>query len=198
MQEIISCPSCKKKLQVPEGLLGQDVQCPTCGATFTARVNGQAPAPAPAPDRYSDRPRDRWADDDRDRDRDRDRDDDRDWDRDRRRGGYDRERRRDLMPHRGGAVLTLGIISIVATTTLSCMFGIGALVGLILGIVAWTMGNTDMTEIRAGRMDPDGESSTNAGRICGIIGTILSGLAVVGVCLYFGFIFVMMASGSMR
>jgi hypothetical protein len=46
--------------------------------------------------------------------------------------------------------------------------------------MAWTMGSGDLREIRAGRMDPRGESNTNAGRICGIIGTILSALACCG------------------
>jgi len=71
-----------------------------------------------------------------------------------------RRRRRDLAPHRGSTILTLGILSLVVC-------------GVILGPIAWAMGTTDMAEIRAGRMDPDGEGTTNAGRICGIIGTFL-------------------------
>jgi hypothetical protein len=35
------------------------------------------------------------------------------------------------------------------------------------------MGNNDMQQIEAGMMDPTGKSITNAGKICGIIGTIL-------------------------
>ena len=35
------------------------------------------------------------------------------------------------------------------------------------------MGNNDMQAIRAGRMDPEGESNTNIGRILGMVGTIL-------------------------
>jgi hypothetical protein len=35
--------------------------------------------------------------------------------------------------------------------------------------------------MRAGRMDPSGESTTNAGRICGIIGVVL---ACVGVAIW--------------
>jgi hypothetical protein len=42
------------------------------------------------------------------------------------------------------------------------------------------MGNNDLAEMRAGRMDPEGEGLTNAGRICGIIGTIL--MVVAGCC----------------
>jgi len=39
--------------------------------------------------------------------------------------------------------------------------------------MAWVMGNTDLREMRAGRMDREGEQTTNAGRICGMIGSIL-------------------------
>jgi hypothetical protein len=178
MQEIINCPSCKKKLQVPEGLIGQDVQCPTCGATFTARVG--SPVPTVSPDRYSESPKDRWEEDrDRDRDRGRDRDDDY-----RRRDYEDRGTRRDLMPHRGSAVLTIGIISIVG-----CF--ICPIISVIMGPIAWTMGNTDTKEIRTGRMDPDGEGTTTAGKICGIVGTVLGLIFVLGMCAYFGLIAMM-------
>ena len=59
--------------------------------------------------------------------------------------------------------------------TLILIFGILGLVGICwpLGIVAWVMGNGDLKEMDAGAMDPSGRSMTNAGRICGIIGTIL-------------------------
>jgi hypothetical protein len=67
-------------------------------------------------------------------------------------------------PHRGGLVLTFGILGIVC-----CM---------PLGIAAWVMGASDLSEIRAGRMDPDGESMTRVGMILGIVSV---GLAVLGV-----------------
>ena len=35
------------------------------------------------------------------------------------------------------------------------------------------MGNNDLQQIDAGQMDPTGKGITNAGKICGIIGTIL-------------------------
>ena len=62
-------------------------------------------------------------------------------------------------PHRGALILTFGILSIV------CCFP--------FGIAAWIMGNNDMQQIEAGMMDPSGKGITNAGKICGIIGTIL-------------------------
>ena len=61
------------------------------------------------------------------------------------------------------------------------IFGILGLVGICwpLGIVAWVMGNGDLKEMDAGAMDPSGRSMTNAGRICGMIGTILLIIGVV-------------------
>ena len=40
MPDIVQCPFCPRRLQVPAELLGQQVQCPSCGQTFTA---GAAP-----------------------------------------------------------------------------------------------------------------------------------------------------------
>lgn len=72
-----------------------------------------------------------------------------------------------VAPHRGGLILTLGILGIVICA--------------ICGIVAWVMGNADMRAIRAGQMDPAGEGLTQAGRILGMIATILM---IVGVCIW--------------
>ena len=66
-------------------------------------------------------------------------------------------------PHRGTMILTFGILGI------ACCFP--------FGIAAWIMGNTDLPQIEAGMMDPSGKGTTNAGRICGIIGTIV---AIIG------------------
>jgi hypothetical protein len=70
-----------------------------------------------------------------------------------------------LSPHRGGLILTLGILGIV------CCF--------ICGIIAWVMGNNDMREIDAGRMDPSGRGLTQAGKICGMVGVILAIIWIV-------------------
>ena len=71
-----------------------------------------------------------------------------------------------LKPHRGGVVLTLGILGLV--------------ICFICGIIAWVMGKNDLREIDAGTMDPTGRGLTNAGRICGMISVILAcaGLAI--------------------
>ncbi len=64
-----------------------------------------------------------------------------------------------LKPHRGGVVLTLGILGIA--------------ICFICGIIAWVMGKNDLREIDAGTMDPSGRGLTNAGKICGIVGIVL-------------------------
>ncbi|OHE77902.1 MAG: hypothetical protein A2107_05480 [Verrucomicrobia bacterium GWF2_62_7] len=64
-----------------------------------------------------------------------------------------------MKPHRATLILVLGILSLVLCAP--------------LGIAAWIMGNADLKEMDAGTMDPVGRSNTSAGRICGIIGTVL-------------------------
>jgi len=75
-------------------------------------------------------------------------------------------------PHRGGAILALGIIGIFPC--------------FICGIIAWVLGNDDLRQMRAGIMDRSGDGMTQAGRICGIIGTIFGVL---------GFLWVLVAVG---
>ena len=69
---------------------------------------------------------------------------------------------------------------------------IGLLGGLAIpfGIIAWIMGNSDLAEIRAGRMDPEGEGLTQAGRIMGMISVILTIVAVLSVFGFFGCIMI--------
>ena len=44
--------------------------------------------------------------------------------------------------------------------------------GIIFGAIAWVMGKSDLEQMRAGTMDPAGESMTTVGRILGIIGLV--------------------------
>jgi hypothetical protein len=76
-----------------------------------------------------------------------------------------------MKPHRGTLILVLGILSLVAC-------------GIFTGVPAWIMGNNDLKAMAAGTMDPSGRSLTNAGRICGMICTILSILAVALVIVF--------------
>src|SRR5438105_13643672 len=155
MPEIINCPQCECKLRVPDELLGRGVKCPTCGVTFTA----PAAAVVALAGTEEQAPVEGHEDDSR---------------RTSAAGVPDQfpaqeyqeapwpshRQRVDLQPSRGTLILVLGILSIVL-----CGF---------LGPVAWIMGSNDLKEIRAGRMDPEGEGTTNGGRICGIIGTFLN------------------------
>jgi hypothetical protein len=61
----------------------------------------------------------------------------------------------NLAPHRGGLILAFGLI--------------GFLLCLPFGIAAWVMGNNDLREMAAGRMDRAGEGLTQAGKIIGIV-----------------------------
>jgi|GEM_PF-335644 len=251
---IIDCPSCSRKLRVPDDLLGKQVKCPTCSYTFQASAAAESapsssatppltprpatplnleldapgdatqptqeyPAPpGPAEERNEEKV---WSPTpdvpatpssgpqpaklsqeatqlvpcpgcdkliDRDVARcpycgavpeDYDEDDDRPWE------ARDFRGRRDAEPHRGALILTLGIISIVLVA-ISC-----GPIGLPLGIAAWVMGQKDLRKMRENVMDDEGMGLTQAGWICGIIGTILDSLCSLGLLVYFGFIFTM-------
>ena len=80
-----------------------------------------------------------------------------------------------MKPHRGTLILVLGILSLI-------------LCGIFAAIPAWIMGSNDLKEMDAGMMDPSGRSLTNAGRILGMISTILNILAVL-------LVFMLMALG---
>jgi predicted Zn finger-like uncharacterized protein len=179
----VDCPSCNRKLRVPDDLQGKKVKCPTCGTTFTAGASAapppaeeeERPAPAPVtprrpapPDEYDEEPPGREGDDE-DRPR-------------------PRRSRASMQPHRGPLVLILGILSLV--------LGLATGFGWVLGPVAWILGNNDLKEMRAGRMDPEGEGQTNAGRICGIISTVLFGLTMLCVCGIFALMLIGAIAGS--
>jgi hypothetical protein len=170
MNDIIACPSCQRKVSIPVEFFGKQVQCPECRQTFLAQDPSadayQPGAPAPRAETAAPRPaQDAWDDADVGAPR-----------RSRRRFGddyYDDDDvglRRPTMPHRGGAVLTLGILSLV-------------ICGPICGPIAWIMGHTDLQQIRSGYMDRSGEGITQAGMILGMIGTILSAFGLALWCL---------------
>jgi hypothetical protein len=79
-----------------------------------------------------------------------------------------------MKPHRGTLVLVLGILGLVVCAPLA--------------IAAWVMGSGDLKQMDAGTMDPAGRGTTNAGKICGIVGTILLilGIVIFGILFAFG------------
>ncbi|HKW31033.1 MAG TPA: hypothetical protein VJT54_17045 [Verrucomicrobiae bacterium] len=70
-----------------------------------------------------------------------------------------------MKPHRGTLILVFGILGLVVCAPLA--------------IAAWIMGSGDLKQMDAGTMDPSGRGNTQAGKICGIIGTIL---LIIGIC----------------
>jgi hypothetical protein len=207
MASSIQCPACKRKLNVPETLLGKRVKCPSCGEGFQASPTPPEPAGpkkakppltesiAPAlkppakpsaskgiedePDaeteyEYEDesekkpvarrRPRD---DDEKPRPaRRRRNDDDDDDDED------DYSIRRRGRPHRGGLILTLGILSLFVWCC--------PIAGWIVGGIVLNMANKDLAEMATRRMDDSGRGITMAGKICAIVGLVLATVNVVG------------------
>lgn len=165
-----TCPKCSQKLRVPDDLVGQSVKCPQCGHIFTAQLEGGGGAatstPKPAPTEIGDIMQPPA------RPR---------WEEGPSSGPA---RSRPLEPHRGSLILVLGILSIL---------GIGS---PITGIVAWVLGNSDLAKMRQGLMDREGESTTNAGRILGIISTVLFTLSFLACCCYLGIIGVLAGAAN--
>ena len=82
-----------------------------------------------------------------------------------------------LLRPRGSAILVLGVLSLVLCN--------------VLGPVAWVMGNEELRRINTGQVDPMTRNSATAGRLLGIISTVL---LLVG--LTFGVGLVLLHSGS--
>jgi DNA-directed RNA polymerase subunit RPC12/RpoP len=77
-------------------------------------------------------------------------------------------------PHRGGIVLTLGILSLVVCGP--------------LGLIAWYLGAQDLDKMRHGVMDNSGYGVTQAGYILGIIGTMFT-----VICCFFGILWAILS-----
>ncbi len=80
--------------------------------------------------------------------------------------------RQRVEPHRGTLILIFGILGLVFC--------------FLFGVAAWVMGDRDLALMRRGQMDRSGHDLTNAGRICGMIASILAmiglGFALVALC----------------
>ena len=70
-------------------------------------------------------------------------------------------------------------------TTILVLGIIGIVLCQILGPIAWVMGNNELAAIDAGRRAPENRGTANAGRILGIIGTVLLALSIIAVILLF-------------
>ncbi len=144
-----TCSGCSKTLRVPDEHLGKQARCPQCQTLNLIQPNSDPVAMASAGD-FSE-PVQQF-------------------------GVAEKQPLREnpyqatsvapagrmyQMPHRGGLILTLGILGLVCN------------VFCIPSIMAWVMGRSDLAKIRAGMMDREGEGLTQAGMIMGIIATCL-------------------------
>lgn len=196
MPIVVECPSCGQKLKVPDNLAGKKVRCSKCQGAFTAAAPEAAPPPPPVEEENpftTDEPANEEYDERPARRSKRRRDDD----------DYDREVSGGGAPGRGGMVMTFGIISVVLFVValvggfggsfIFPLFGLCApvltIIGLVLGIMAWLMGSSDLKKIKAGTISTTAKGQTQGGFICGIVGTILNSLILlcgcIGVILFF-------------
>ncbi len=194
MPTFIACPSCQRRLRVPDALLDQRVQCPSCAHLFdatpppanasppgsTAEAVPQLPEAELLPPAADHRAACPTCGQSLRRDAVRcphcgvefDEDDEAEE-------NFPPAVRHDWEPHRGTAVLVLGILSLASIP--ACF-----LLGLPLGIAAWVMGQRDLHKMRTNVMDPRGLAATQAGWICGIIGTLLDCLFLLVCLVLFG------------
>jgi len=85
-----------------------------------------------------------------------------------------------LRSHRGGTVLALGILGLLAGLSVSRLglLGLPALIlAITFGVLAWRKGSEDLKAMNAGQVDASGRSLTQLGRDFGIA-SCLVGLAV--------------------
>lgn len=82
---------------------------------------------------------------------------------------YQPARNQYYTAHRGGLILTLGIMALVCN------------IMLLPGILAWVLGSADLKQMKTGRMDPSGQGITTAGMVLGIIGT---SFVILGILFY--------------
>jgi len=75
-----------------------------------------------------------------------------------------------MKPHRGAVILAFGIL--------------GLAVCQLFGIAAWVIADADLKEMNRGYMDPGGRDLTQAGRILGIVSTVLLAISLVVVILF--------------
>lgn len=85
-----------------------------------------------------------------------------------------------LRAHRGGTIITLGIL--------------GLTVWFVFGLIAWLLANEDLKQMEQGSMDQSGRALAEAGRTCGIIALGLGVLRTSMIMLLLLFYVVMIAA----
>ena len=71
-------------------------------------------------------------------------------------------------------------------TTILVLGILGLVICGVLAPIAWVMGNRELEAIDSGRRPPENRGTANAGKILGIIGTVLLGIGIGLVILFFG------------
>lgn len=167
-----TCPGCNATLQFDDSQANMQGVCPGCGANFTIPITGQpqrgnpyAPVGRTTTHGYATQdnvphPGNPYA-----------------AGQALSRSGYG-TLSSGVAPHRGGVVLTLGIVGLSLGVFGLCIFVFGA-IGWICCLIAWILGYFDLRAMRLGNMDAAGLGITQAGMICGMIGTILGAMALV-------------------
>jgi len=90
------------------------------------------------------------------------------------------------------ASLVLGIIALVMVLPSCFLYGVGLLLPLILGILAWIFGKNAISDIDAGIGNPNERGMAVAGYVMGIVAVVLS---VLGVCIWAAmFMFIIFSS----
>lgn len=75
-------------------------------------------------------------------------------------------------------------------TTVLVLGILGLVICQVLGPFAWVMGNRELEAIDAGRRAPENRGTANAGRILGIVSTVLLGIGlIIGILVLVGAIF---------
>ncbi|MHB1423876.1 MAG: hypothetical protein ACYC3I_11905 [Gemmataceae bacterium] len=203
IMELLTCPACGCSVQVADALLGRRVRCFGCRHSFLASVERGAP-PHASPSGHEREPVGRLgtAKDEEEVNHDEGGPHCPNCDRritwrdlccpycgeelepeDGTRSPAAQRFRRDLEPHRGSLILSLGNLSMIVGGLSLCTFGAGAVLSVPLGILAWVMANRDLERMRDGRMDPRGKTPTRSGRTAAVAGVIL-GLIFASFCAF--------------
>jgi uncharacterized membrane protein YjgN (DUF898 family) len=81
-------------------------------------------------------------------------------------------------------------------TTILVLGILGIVICGILAPFAWNMGNKELAAIDAGRRSPENRGTANAGRILGIVGTVLLAIGIIIAILVFAGAFTVNVLGS--
>ncbi len=133
------CAGCGNTLRVPDEYAGRPAKCPECQQISQVPMVAEPATAAPLepPAVYPDNPY----------------------------ASTEQSSATVLRSHRGGLILTLGLLSILCCN--------------LLGIAALLMGNEDLAAMDRGEMDISGRGLTQAGKILGIIALVLMGVVIV-------------------